>query len=72
VERLNSEGINRAELKFALTRPRIVMAARRIDSCLLCRHGGVNEAGLCNMCYSMLQDPEEQRLVNRWLSGEGP
>lgn len=56
---------------LALRDRRKVMAARRIDSCLLCRRGGVNDAGLCEVCYGML-DGEELRLAGRWLSGEGP
>jgi hypothetical protein len=72
VERLNSEGIPRANLRFALRDRRAVSGARRIDSCLLCRRSRVNEAGLCDVCYSLLDDPEEQRLAQRWLSGEGP
>jgi len=71
VERLNSEGIRRGELRFALTQPKMVADARRIDSCLLCRNGPVNEAGLCEVCYTILSD-EEFRLAQRWLTGEGP
>jgi hypothetical protein len=72
VERLNSEGIPRHQLKFALRRPATVLTARRVDSCLLCRRKGVNEAGLCDLCYPLIQDPEEQGLIEKWLSGEGP
>jgi hypothetical protein len=72
VDRLNSQGIPRDSLKFALGQRRIVMAARRTGSCMLCRRRGVNETGLCDVCYSLLDDPEELRLANRWLTGEGP
>ena len=72
MERLNAEGIPRHQLKFALSRPAIVATARRVDSCLLCRRHGVNEAGLCDLCYPLIQDPDEQILVERWMSGEGP
>jgi hypothetical protein len=72
VERFNSEGIPRHQLKFVLSRPSIVATARRVNHCLLCRRVGVNEAGLCDLCYPLIQDPEEQRLIERWLSGEGP
>jgi len=72
VERINSEGIPRATLKFALSKTIIVMRARRTDLCMLCRHKGVNEAGLCEVCYASIQDPEEHRLIGKWLSGEGP
>jgi hypothetical protein len=71
MSRLNSEGIPREELMLALRTPRLVKEARRIDSCLLCRNPRVNEAGLCDVCYGML-DGAEARLVGRWLSGEGP
>jgi len=71
VERLNSEGIPRHTLKFALRTSRIVREARRIDSCLLCRRPSVNEAGLCDVCYSAL-DGEELQLATRWLSGFEP
>jgi hypothetical protein len=71
VSRLNSEGIRRGDLCFALTQPKMVGDARRIGSCLLCRNGPVNEAGLCDICFSLLSD-EEYRLANKWLTGEGP
>lgn len=71
VERLNSEGIRRQDLMLALRDRRKVALARRIDSCLLCRRGGVNDAAICEVCYGML-DGEELRLAARWLSGEGP
>lgn len=65
VDRLNPEGIPRTQLAFALTQPRRVYEARRIDSCLLCRRPQVNDAALCEVCYSML-DGEEHRLASRW------
>ena len=49
----------------------MVRTARRINSCLLCRNRGVNEAGVCDVCYASLND-EELRLANRWMTGEGP
>lgn len=72
VERLNSEGIPRHQLKHALSKYSTVMTARRINHCLLCRAKGVNEAGLCDICYPLIQEPEELALVQKWLSGEGP
>lgn len=72
MERLNSEGIPRDQLKWSLTQEHIVRAARRINQCLLCRRRRVNAAGLCEVCYALLVDPEEQALVNRWLVEEGP
>lgn len=71
VERLNSEGIQRHELPWALSQRRFVVAARRVNACLLCRGRGVNESGLCEVCFTMLDD-EETRLAHRWLTGEGP
>jgi hypothetical protein len=72
VERLNPEGIPRDDLRYALTQRRFVMSARRMNSCMLCKRIGVNETGLCEVCYGLLDDPEELRLANRWLTGEGP
>ena len=71
MHRLNSEGIPRDQLILALKDRRAVATARRINSCLLCRRIGVNEAGLCVVCYGMLND-EELRLAERWLRGVGP
>ena len=71
VDRLNPEGIPRNQLAFVLTQPRRVREARRIDACLLCRRASVNDAGLCEICYSML-DGEELRLATRWTVGGGP
>jgi hypothetical protein len=58
VHRLNSEGILRRDLPFALKNRRMVTDARRIDSCLLCRRPHVNEAALCDVCYAMLEGEE--------------
>jgi hypothetical protein len=70
-DRLNSEGIRRDHLAWALTQTSIVQKARKMNSCLLCRRIGVNEAGLCQVCFALLND-EEIRTASRWLSGEGP
>jgi len=59
-------------LVLALQDRRAVAVARRLDSCLVCRREGVNEAGLCHACTALIEDPAEQRLVTRWLAGEGP
>jgi len=48
-----------------------VLTARKINACLLCRRGGVNEAGLCDVCYGQLNE-DEQPLAHRWLTGVGP
>lgn len=71
MERLNSEGIPRDKLSIALKNPRVVGSARKINSCMLCKRRGVNEAGLCDVCYILLSDTE-LRLANRWMTGEGP
>lgn len=71
MDRLNSEGISRRDLTFVLCQARMVATARRLRSCLLCRNGPVNEAGLCDSCYALLND-EEFRLAQRWLTMEGP
>ena len=71
MERSNSEGIRHDELNYALKNRRVVWMARRINACLLCRRPGVNEAGLCDVCYALL-DEECLTLAGRWLSGLGP
>lgn len=71
MERLNSEGIPRSRLIHVLRQPLVVGKARTMDSCLLCRHTEVNAAGLCDACYTQLNDAE-QALAQRWLTGEGP
>lgn len=71
VERVNSEGILRRDLAWALTQRRMVALARRIDRCLLCRRERVNEAGLCDVCHATLTE-EELRLVEMWMRGTGP
>ncbi|HVL38170.1 MAG TPA: hypothetical protein VM328_02155 [Fimbriimonadaceae bacterium] len=71
MERWNSEGIPREDLRFALKDRRQVLLARRIDQCLLCRRPRVNEAGLCGACWAVLPE-DDLRLAQRWLSGEGP
>jgi hypothetical protein len=71
VERFNNEGIPRHTLVLALRDRRLVMTARRVDACLLCRRPRVNDSGLCDVCYSGLEG-EELRLAVSWLSGVGP
>lgn len=71
MERVNSEGILRSDLRWVLTQSRLVHAARRIDTCLLCRRRRVNEAGLCDVCHATLTD-EELKLAEKWLRGTGP
>lgn len=69
--RVNSTGINRENLAWALTQPAIVALARERDSCLLCRESGVNEAGLCKCCQVLLRD-DESRLAEKWRVGNAP
>ncbi len=71
MDRINSEGIQRWRLSIALTDRHQVLNARKADMCLLCRRHRVNEAGLCDVCYSGLEG-DEFRLASRWLSGVGP
>ncbi|MFN3683807.1 MAG: hypothetical protein ACK41F_07700 [Fimbriimonadaceae bacterium] len=71
MERWNSEAIPRWELPTALKTRRIVQQAVRTDSCLVCRGPRVNEAGICPLCWPML-DEEELKLAERWLNGSGP
>lgn len=71
MERLNSEGIPLQDLAATLRdRPKVI-TARRIDRCLLCRRPRVNEAGLCDSCYSVLPDAEAA-IAHRWMRGDGP
>ena len=70
-DRINSEGIPRHTLPWVLTQARFVRDAVRMDYCLLCRAGRVNEAGLCLNCMTYLND-EELNLVERWCRGTGP
>ena len=69
--RLNSTGLKRSDLPWALSRPDIVRSARDKDSCLLCRSPRVNEAGLCSVCFVLLTD-EEIRLARVWTNGMTP
>ena len=71
VERPNSAGVSPDELDFVLRDRRMVWMARRINACLLCRRPGVNEAGLCDICYALLGE-ELFTLAGRWLTGQGP
>lgn len=69
--RINSTGIKRSELLWALGNPALVRDARERDSCLLCRGSRVNEAGLCNVCTTSLNDAES-RMVEKWMAGGSP
>lgn len=71
VDRLHPEGIRRGDLTFALSRRLSVETARRVNRCLLCRRSDVNEAGVCQFCMPLLSE-SELRLVDRWLTGQGP
>lgn len=71
MERVNSEGIRRVDLRLALRTRRMVAEARRVDTCLLCRRHKVNEAGLCDVCYSTLEG-DELELAVAWMRGVGP
>lgn len=69
--RINSSGLRRDLLVWALQQPLVVQEARTRDNCLLCRCDRVNEAGLCLVCATLLND-EETRLAEQWTSGMGP
>lgn len=71
VERLNSEGIPREQLAWALGQRKIVEDARSIDSCLLCRGPRVNEAALCDVCWPLLSEAEGL-VAQSWLVGGSP
>jgi len=71
MERVNSEGIRRVDLRLALRTRRVVAEARRVDTCILCRRHKVNEAGICDVCYSSLEG-EELDLAVSWMRGVGP
>lgn len=71
VDRVNSEGVSRDRLRYALLDRLTVQRARSRDSCLLCRSRGVNEAGLCGVCWALLED-DELTLATKWVSGQGP
>ncbi|MBX3118683.1 MAG: hypothetical protein KF784_06430 [Fimbriimonadaceae bacterium] len=70
MDRINSEGIPRDLLKVALKEPEIIRVAVKNDACLLCRNRKVNEAGICQVCFTMLND-EEVKLAEAWMSGRG-
>ena len=69
--RVNPEGIRRDELAWALSQASYVRAARRIDSCLLCKRNNVNEAGLCDYCWATLEG-EELEAAAKWTMGVRP
>ncbi len=71
MDRLNSEGIKRDQLLWTLNQRALVYAARRWKSCLLCKQGPVNEAGLCDVCTVLLSE-QERHVVERWMAGVGP
>ena len=71
MDRQHPQGIQRDQLTWVLTQPRLVRTAVRLDTCLLCCNHKVNEAGLCDICYCLLGD-EEQRLAESWMAGATP
>lgn len=71
MDRLHPEGIPRDQLIWVLTQSRLVRTAVRLDTCLLCCNHRVNEAGLCDICYCLLNDAELV-LAERWLAGATP
>lgn len=71
MERWNSESIPRSHILWALKTPRIVMGALKIDKCMICQGPKVNEAGICPICWAML-DEDELRQAEKWLNGSAP
>ena len=71
VDRLNSEGNPRDQLKLALSNRMLVEKNRKLDRCLLCCSSNVNEAALCHVCWSFLDDAEYE-IARRWTIGVGP
>ncbi len=71
VERVNSQGIPLEDLKYVLLHARFVHKARRVNRCLLCCEPNVNEAGLCDACYTQLPEAEA-KLAERWIAGVEP
>lgn len=71
MNRLNSEGIPRDQLGWALSQPSIVNHYRKLGKCMLCLRPGVNEAGVCEVCNTLLESPERDQ-VQRWIIGIGP
>ena len=71
MDRVNAQGIPRRRLAWTLTQRRHVLHAIEEDACLLCRAPGLNEAGLCDVCYALLDD-REIKIAERWLGGTGP
>ena len=68
MRRLNSEGIERINLRDALSDGKLVRAARQRGMCMLCRGAPVTSAGLCEGCLANLTD-EEIRLATPWMDG---
>lgn len=70
-DRLHPEGVRRYELAWVLAQARFVRVAVATDRCLLCRNPRVNEAGLCDVCWTYLTD-EELAIAERWTIGTAP
>ncbi|MCE9559907.1 MAG: hypothetical protein K8R88_13280 [Armatimonadetes bacterium] len=69
--RWNAEGVHLKDLPYALSRVDIVSLYRNMNRCMLCMRVGVNEAGVCGVCYSML-DGEPLKAVLEWTMGKRP
>lgn len=68
MRRLNSEGIDRADLVRGLRNEDTVRRARTRNQCLLCRGKPVNAAGLCEGCSANLTN-EEHEAARPWIEG---
>lgn len=71
MERLNSEGVPLRLTLLTLQTPHLVRDARNKDRCFLCQRPKVNQAGLCDYCYSQL-DGEELRVATQYMDGIRP
>lgn len=69
--RFNAEGIRREDVLLTLGDRRQVLNARKINACLLCRRSGVNEAGVCPVCWALF-DEKELELSLKWTVGVLP
>lgn len=71
MRRLNSDGIDRAELLIALKSEATIKKAKDRNQCLLCRTGPVNDAGICRECYANLTEGE-LIAARPWVEGRAP
>lgn len=71
MSRWNAEGIPVSDLHWVLRREDLVRARRRVGKCFVCCESNINEAGLCEVCLSLLSD-DLVRMVEKWRQGMVP